>query len=144
MNAPANIISQAYVSPTGSPILGTLEHLTGRAEISGIFPTGEPEYEGSTEVFWDDQRSVLRNDKLVYLDEDGREWTFDQLVPASEWKKPGPTAEQLREKYDNKDGLGEHPDHPMSAWHVEVENGNCRAGYWDWVTSQLKQAPEDA
>jgi len=32
----------------------------------------------------------------------------------------------------------------MSAWHVEVENENCRAGYWDWVISQLKQATKDA
>lgn len=32
----------------------------------------------------------------------------------------------------------------MSAWRLEVENGDCRAGYWEWVVSQLEQAREDA
>lgn len=70
-----------YVSPKGSPIIGTLERLTGRAELEGIDPeTGEPEYAGGTEIFYDDQTTVTRDGKIVFLDESGEEWTFDQLV----------------------------------------------------------------
>ena len=70
-----------FLSPTGSPIIGTLERLTGRAEISGIDPkTGEPEYAGDTELFWDSQETVERDGKAIFLDEDGEEWTFDQLT----------------------------------------------------------------
>lgn len=69
-----------YNSPSGSPILGTLESIKGRAEISGISATGEPEYASQTTVFWDNQETVLRNGKIVFLDQDGMEWTFDELV----------------------------------------------------------------
>lgn len=137
-------VSREYVAPDGTPIVGTLERLIGRAEISGILPSGQPDYEGSTEVFWNDQQTVLHEGKIVYLDDGGRKWTFDQLVPADEWKEPIPTEEELREQFDTKDGWGEHPDHSMSAWRLEVENGDCRAGYWEWVVSQLEQAREDA
>ena len=73
-----------YVSPTGSPIVGTLENLVGRAEITGISPTGEPEHAGETTIFWDDQKTVTRGGKIVFLDEDGGEWTFDELVSADD------------------------------------------------------------
>ncbi|AZO61756.1 MULTISPECIES: hypothetical protein [unclassified Mesorhizobium] len=70
-----------YLSPTGSPITGTLERLTGRAHISDIDPeTGEPEYAGGTEIFWNDIQTAKRNGKIVFLDEEGDEWTFDQLT----------------------------------------------------------------
>lgn len=74
-----------YLSPNGSPIIGTLERLSGRAEISDIDPTtGEPEYSGSTAIFYDDQETVRRDGKIVFLDDGGDEWTFDQLVLAEE------------------------------------------------------------
>lgn len=73
-----------YLSPTGHEILGTLERLTGRAEIMGIDPTGEPQYQGSTEIFYDDQETVMRDGKIVFLDAQGGEWTFDQLVVEDE------------------------------------------------------------
>lgn len=77
-------MAKQYLSPTGSEIIGTLERLIGRAEISGIQDDGTPKYAGETEVFWDDQTSVLRDGKRVFLDEDGAEWTFDQLKPVAE------------------------------------------------------------
>jgi hypothetical protein len=73
-----------YVSPTGSPILGTKELLTGRAEITGIDDNGEPVYAGDTEIFYDDQVTETKDGKMIFLDEDGAEWTFDQLKPADE------------------------------------------------------------
>ncbi|MCO5145399.1 MAG: hypothetical protein M9895_04365 [Aquamicrobium sp.] len=73
---------KTYLSPDGSEILGTLETLIGRAEIIGINDDGTPEYQGGTEVFWNAQKTVRRDGQIVYLDEAGREWTFDELVPA--------------------------------------------------------------
>jgi hypothetical protein len=28
---------------------------------------------------------------------------------------------------------GEDPEHPLSDWKYAVENGDTRAGYWEWV-----------
>ncbi|MGJ4953104.1 hypothetical protein [Bradyrhizobium sp. HKCCYLS20291] len=78
-------MSREYVSPTGSPILGTLEKLTGRAEIMGIEEDGTPLYQGGTEIFYDDQVTARTDDgKMIFLDENGAEWTFDQLKPADD------------------------------------------------------------
>lgn len=71
-----------FISPDGSPIVGTLERLTGRADATEYSETGEPNYEGNTVIFWDDQETVTRKGKTIYLCEDGEEWTFDQLTPA--------------------------------------------------------------
>ena len=74
-----------FVSPNGSPIIGTLERITGRANADEYSETGEPEYLGGTEIFWDGQETVCRKVgnkvSLVYLSEDGEEYTFDQLTP---------------------------------------------------------------
>lgn len=71
-----------YLSPTGSPIVGTLECLSGVALLEGISATGEPTYSGDTEIWWEEQRTAEREGKTVFVDNDGFEWTFDQLVPA--------------------------------------------------------------
>jgi hypothetical protein len=77
---------KSYLSPNGSRILGTSELLYARADIIGIDEeTGEPEFDGHTEVFWDTQSTQTKKDghtvRILYLCEDGEEWTFDQLVP---------------------------------------------------------------
>lgn len=79
-------MAKDYVSPTGAEILGTLERLTGRAEISGIEDNGEPVYSGETEIFYDDQVTETKDGKMIFLDENGAEWTFDQLIPADEFE----------------------------------------------------------
>jgi hypothetical protein len=69
-------------SPNGSEIKGTLETLSGCALAYEFDETGEPNYQGETEIWWDEQKTVT-NDKgqMLYLDEDGNEWTWDQLTP---------------------------------------------------------------
>ncbi|WP_051134040.1 hypothetical protein [Methylocystis sp. ATCC 49242] len=69
-----------YKSPTGSLIIGTSEIIPGIALIYGISETGEPEYVGETKLYWDAQHPETRDGKTLFLDEDGQEWTFDQLV----------------------------------------------------------------
>lgn len=74
------------VSPNGKRILGTLERLEARADIEdGSFfrdESGEMrfEWEGYTEVFWDSQRTLDRKGKVIFLDDDGDEWTAEQLT----------------------------------------------------------------
>ena len=73
-----------FETPTGLAIVGTVEVMEGCAQTIGIEqqPDGTytPVYEGYTEVYWDSQRSKLRHGQLLYIDEDGVEWTADQLV----------------------------------------------------------------
>lgn len=76
-----------YLSPSGSPIIGTSDTVSCRAEIVGIEDDGTPEYEGDTEVFWDEQETKERDGKILFMDEDGYEWTFDQLTVEPEDQK---------------------------------------------------------
>lgn len=77
-------------SPTGSQILGTLERLSGRAEIIADSYRGDPktgvdfDWEGGTEIFYDDQETVTRDGQRVFLDEAGDSWAEDQLALADE------------------------------------------------------------
>lgn len=70
------------VSPNGTRVIGTLEHLTARANVNSweVQEDGtlEPVWEGSTEVFWDGQMTVTRKvankDVTIVLDESGDEF----------------------------------------------------------------------
>jgi hypothetical protein len=74
-------MTRTWYSPQGTEIVGTLETITGRASIQDISDTGEPDYSGGTEVFWDEQKTVLNEaGQAIFLDENGEQWTFDQLT----------------------------------------------------------------
>lgn len=72
---------QIFVSPTGSKIIGTLERLTGVATLSTINDDGTPNYLGKTDIFWDDQETATREGEIIFLDQNGAEWTFGELAP---------------------------------------------------------------
>ena len=71
---------------TGAQIQGTLERLHGRAATTEDSFRGDADgniefdYEGETEIYWDDGITVRRDDKIVYLDEHGAEVTQDDIV----------------------------------------------------------------
>jgi len=73
-----------FLAPNGNPIVGTLETLFGCANATEFSETGEPEYDGETTIWWDEQRTVHKGASMVYVDENGDQWTFDQLVPDTE------------------------------------------------------------
>ena len=64
---------------TGSPIEGTHETLTGRADVTpdtykrNHDNTITHEYDGYTNVFWHSQLTTERQNEMVYLDADGNE-----------------------------------------------------------------------
>jgi len=77
-------------APNGKLIIGTLERLSGRGDIvEGSFTRNENgtltfEYEGYTEVFWEEQKTVCRNGKPIFLDEEGFQWEEIQLLLSEE------------------------------------------------------------
>lgn len=88
-------------APDGTPITGTLEVLSGEAYTrDGSFYRGPDgalafDHAGETEVFWDDQTTVTRNGKVVFIDRDGAEWTAAQVV-LSEDENWEPEAEEVK------------------------------------------------
>lgn len=72
-------MTKTWYAPNGLEIVGTLETMTGRAAVTSISDDGIPTHEGGTEVFFP-SKTVERDGKFVFLDEDGEEWTFDQLT----------------------------------------------------------------
>lgn len=92
-------MTTTWYAPNGLEITGTLEAFTGRARISGISEDGTPEHAGGTEVFLEDGKTVERDGKPVFLDEEGGEWTFDQL-----------TSEHPDDDQDDDEDLGEEDD----------------------------------
>jgi len=96
-NRPMNL-----VSPKGTLIVATLERLSGRALIVPSSVRTEPaggfsfDYEGTTDIFWDDQRTVTQDDERVFLDEEGEEYLESELhlVPQEEEGEEPPTSDQ--------------------------------------------------
>ena len=78
-----------YVSPNGTLITGTAETLAATAWITDIDPlTGTPVYRGDTEVHWDSQQTRQQHGQIIYVCEDGNEWTFDQLKAYGDDSEP--------------------------------------------------------
>ncbi len=83
-------MAAAARAPSGKLINGTLERLSGRADIvEGSFTRNENgtltfEHEGYTEVFWEEQWTVYRNGRPIFLDEEGFQWEETQLLLSEE------------------------------------------------------------
>jgi hypothetical protein len=75
----------AYLrSPNGTAIEGTLEGVKGKALVEAPYsrrPDGTFDFEwvGETKIWWDEQRTIERDGKRVFVDETGDEFTEDQL-----------------------------------------------------------------
>ncbi|TAV38809.1 hypothetical protein ELI33_17115 [Rhizobium ruizarguesonis] len=83
-----------YLSPEGHTIVGTCETILATAWISDIDPeTGEPKYDGGTEIHWDSQETIQRDGQILFVCSEGSEWTFDQLKPSpdDQLEAEGPT-----------------------------------------------------
>ena len=87
-------------TPNGTYIKGTLETITGVAMISieGANPNGTfaYDYEGETDIDWNSQTTVENDKGTVFVDDDGDQWSGDQLVLVEgEWS--GNTFEEYEE-----------------------------------------------
>lgn len=77
-------------APNGKLIVGTLEKLAGRANtVAGSFERDENgkltfEYEGYTEIFWEEQKTVHEHGAPVFLDEDGFQWEETEILLSQE------------------------------------------------------------
>lgn len=78
-----------FLSPNGDGIIGTSEAVWATVLISGIdTETGDPQYNGGAEVHWETQETLEREGKIIFVCSEGKEWTFDQLVPATRFNDP--------------------------------------------------------
>jgi hypothetical protein len=92
------------ISPEGTLIVATLERLSGRALIEPSSIRAEPsggfsfDYEGTTDIFWDDQRTVVENDERVFLDEEGTEYLESELrlVPQQQEQESPPPSDESK------------------------------------------------
>ncbi|CCF19129.1 protein of unknown function [Pseudorhizobium banfieldiae] len=75
-----------FKAPNGMPITCILEKVPCIVGLESISEDGtEVEYDGNgSDVIWDEQKPVKRGGSFVFLDEDGEEWTFDQLTKVEE------------------------------------------------------------
>lgn len=62
----------------GEPVHATHEKLEGQA-ILVADGEGGYSYEGTTEVFWDDQRTIQENGEDCLLCPEGHEWTSKRI-----------------------------------------------------------------
>lgn len=74
---------------------GTIERMTGLAELNIDEATGEAEYDGHTEVWWDEQKTVNGDNGLPLLQcPAGHEWESE----IEGLQQPNPAALRLRIK----------------------------------------------
>jgi hypothetical protein len=52
-----------------------------------------------------------------------------------------PDAPQLIAEADSV--WDDHPNYPSEDWKYEVENGDTRRGYWDWVAAKIEEADDE-
>ena len=77
-------------SPTGSAIVGTLERVPACAKTRddgfARAPDGTLTYDhvGETKLWWDDQFTVRRGGRVVFVDEHGAEWTAAEITLVAE------------------------------------------------------------
>lgn len=66
------------IAPDGAKIVGTKEHVPGCAHVKGFSNKGEPDYAGSSDMWWDDSTTQYHenqegNESMIVVDENGEE-----------------------------------------------------------------------
>lgn len=78
-------------APTGVPIQGTIERLSGVAIVNGAERnedgTLELDYSGDTDIWWDEQKTARHNDERMFVDEDGTTWLESQVLTEAEFEQ---------------------------------------------------------
>ena len=76
-----------YVKGTDLEVIGTLEELRGVSYAFSLNDDGSPEYAGETRVWWDGQRTVMRDGQRVWVEEDSTEHLQSQIEERKEIPK---------------------------------------------------------
>lgn len=74
-----------FTTPEGKALKGTFDMVPGCATTISVirYPDGSyvAEYDGNgTEMWWDDQHTVIEMGQPIWIDEDGKHWPQDQLL----------------------------------------------------------------
>lgn len=77
-------MAKLYAPDGETPIAGTLERVPGcagvRSATQQVDGTYDLDWDGGTEMYWDDSKTVVRDGQRVFIDEDGEEWLENELV----------------------------------------------------------------
>jgi len=73
-----------YVKGTDIQVVGTLETIQGVAIAFGLNEDGSPEYAGETKIWWDDQRTIIRDGERIWVDDAGTEYPQSQIESREE------------------------------------------------------------
>lgn len=69
-----------YRSPTGAMIIGLARVADVTTFVAGFRPDGTPVLEAEHQVDWSSLQDKLRHGRLLFRDEAGAAWPFDQLT----------------------------------------------------------------
>lgn len=77
-------VAYEIFAPNGTPIVGTLELLKGVAGVTCVMKGEGSEleltYEGSTDIWWNDQKTKREAGERLYVDRDDLVWRESQLM----------------------------------------------------------------
>lgn len=114
--------------------------IEAEAEVNGFAPDGSPDYGGESKLDWNSQRIDPSKSRPYKCKNCGQE--FVKPIPVTEsCPEREMNSAQLQAKYDglaDEGRWGEHPRFTMEAWRAEVENGDTRVGYWNWVETMIE------
>ncbi|MBK1669099.1 hypothetical protein CKO28_13755 [Rhodovibrio sodomensis] len=105
-------------SHTGEPIVGTLDSVTGTAEIIGFTQDGPgsemvPDHGGGTDMHWDNQKTVTDGaGNPLYLDRAGELWRLDQLIFRESGLPFWADDESDMQEVDAEPARPQTPEHP--------------------------------
>jgi len=60
---------------------GTLETVFAIAQLTDIGTDGACEYQGTTEILWDTQKTVIDGEKTTLVCRNGHEWVSERKKP---------------------------------------------------------------
>ena len=135
---------------TGSPICGTLEALSAESKTLGNkFSRNDDgsinhEHSGKTEIFWDDQRTRMRRNQTIYLDENGSELVASEIELVKDVSEPLKTVNEPSERRPRPSlmEIGRESNFTDSARLYEVVDPKTGAGHGLYTTEDeaLKNA----
>lgn len=80
-------MAKRLVAPNGAQIVGTSEMIASTAHVENLrWENGEVtfDYEGGSDVYWDTSTTQTRDGEILFVDENGDEWSESDLVEAKD------------------------------------------------------------
>jgi hypothetical protein len=109
-------MKQGYNKRTGSLVVGTLEVVQGKCGIEGFRNDGTFEHDGNgTDLYWDTAETVVKDGKVVFVDDSGDELTLDEITfePPDEEYLSKAAPDPVHEATDLLQSIMDQPGQPV-------------------------------